>query len=222
VDQRRRHLDLLRAQLHVLAHPVAMAPYPPEVFAGPDPAADVARDAVAALRREHPGTGVSLHGTSRSLSRALQREAGQAAMLVTGRDPADVRGTARLAGRAGVPVLTVPATRVEPGAPVVLAGTGTAAAAPAVAFAFAEAATRGVPLLACDLAARDGDPFTADVDSAAAHFPAVDVRREPPPDLTTPGTALLVLQAPARRDRAMLAGLLRDAPYPVATVPAAR
>lgn len=204
-------------------NPTAMAPYPPAVFADEQSAADLARDAVARLRRDHPDTEVTLHGTGRPLARALLREAVAATMLVAGREATGLRATTRLAGRAGCPVLAVPAHTPAPDGPVVLAGID--APGDAAEFAMREASARGVPLLACDLGSGTSGGFAGDVDRTADHHPSVDVRRQAPAELAAAPASLLVLRTPAhRRDAAwpILAGLLRDAPYPVATVPAAR
>ncbi|WP_144127329.1 hypothetical protein [Catellatospora sichuanensis] len=214
---------LVRRGMPVWTSHLAMGVCPPAAFEDQDPAAGLAREAVGRLRHDHPGTMVTLHGTARSLPRAMLREAAGAAMLVTGRDPGHPGATSRLAGRAGCPVLSVPGGAVTaPDAPVLLVGAD--APGDAAEFAMAEASARGVPVLACDLGPATGE-FADAVVRAADRHPSVEVYQQGRAGLTRTPAGLAVLRTPARRRDAawpLLTALLRDAPYPVATVPATR
>lgn len=211
---------LVTRRMPVWTSHLAMGVCPPAAFEDDEPAAELAREAVAQLRHEHPGTDVTLYGTGRSLPQALLREAPAATMLVTGRDTAGPGATARLAGRAGCPVLSVPGETAAPDAPVLLVGAD--APGDAAEFAMAEAAARGVPVLACDLGPATGGFADALVRAADRH-PAVEVLHQGRGGLDSAPAGLAVVRTPARRRDAawpLLTGLLRDAPYPVATVPA--
>ncbi|GIG18071.1 hypothetical protein Cme02nite_64030 [Catellatospora methionotrophica] len=213
---------LVRRAVPVWTSHLAMGVCPPAAFDDDDPAAELAREAVARLRHDHPGTAVDLYGTARSLPRAMLREAGDAAMLVTGRDTAHPDATTRLAGRAGCPVLSVPdGSSTDPAAPVLLVGAD--APGDAAEFAMAQASARGVPVLACDLGPATGE-FADAVVRAADRHPSVEVYQQGRAGLTRTPAGIAVLRTPGRRGDAawpLLNGLLRDAPYPVATVPAA-
>lgn len=201
---------------------LAMGVCPPAAFEDVEPAAGSAREAAARLRHDHPGTDVTLYGTGRSLPQALLREAPTATMLVTGRDTAGPGATARLAGRAGCPVLSVPGETTTSDAPVLLVGGD--APGDAAEFAMAEACARGVPVLACDLGSATG-AFADAVVRAADRHPAVEIHHHGRHGLHSAPAGLAVVRAPARRRDAawpLLTGLLRDAPYPVAAVPGHR
>lgn len=218
-----------QAPLHVLTagtlpvwtHHIAMAAYPPAAFTD-EPGDQHARDTVAAVRHDHPGIDVTLYSSSRSLPRALLREAQSAAMLVTGRDADRPHTATRLSATAACPVFTVPTERTVPtDAPVLLVGAD--GPGDAADFAMAQAERRGVPVLTHDLnPAASG--FADAVALAANRHPAVDVHRLPHTDLATAPAGLAVLRMPTRRRDAawpLLTSLLQQAPYPVVTVPAA-
>ncbi|GAB4054217.1 hypothetical protein [Catellatospora paridis] len=225
-DQAAAHQTGLRVlvtrRIPVWTSHLAMGVCPPAAFEDVEPAAGLAREAAAQLRHDHPGTDVTLYGTGRSLPQALLRAAPAASMLVTGRDTAGPGATARLAGRAGCPVVSVPGETTSADAPVLLVGAD--APGDAAEFAMAEASVRGVPVLACDLGpATDG--FADAVVRAADRHPAVEVRHQGRGGLDSAPAGLAVVRTPARRRDAawpLLTGLLRDAPYPVAAVPGDR
>ncbi|WP_155370123.1 hypothetical protein [Catellatospora vulcania] len=224
-DQAAAHHTGLRVlvprPLPVWTSHLAMGAYPPGAFDDDEATAERAREAVASVRHDHPGTAVTLYGTGRSLPQALLREASTASMLVTGRDLAHPGAATRLVGRAACPVLSVPGEAVPaPDAPVLLVGAD--APGEAAEFAMAEASTRGVPVLACDLGPATG-AFADAVVRAADRHPSVEVRHQARSGLSTAAAGLAVLRTPARRRDAawpLLTDLLREAPYPVATVPA--
>ncbi|MEU8005580.1 hypothetical protein AB0B66_30855 [Catellatospora sp. NPDC049111] len=198
---------------------LAMGVCPPAAFDDEEPAAGPARAAVAQLRHDHPDTDVTLYGTGRSLQRALLREAPAATMLVTGRDTTGPGATARLAGRAGCPVLSVPAKTAAPDAAVLLVGVD--APGDAAEFAMAQASARGVPVLACDVGPATGG-FAEAVVRAADRHPAVEIRHQGRGGLNSARAGLAVVRTPARRRDAawpLLTSLLRDAPFPIAAVP---
>jgi hypothetical protein len=209
---------LVTRRIPVWTSHLAMGVCPPAAFDDEDPT-EPARVAVAQLRHDHPGTDVTLHGTGRSLPRALLLEAPTATMLVTGRDTTGPGATARLAGRAGCPVLSVPGRTAAPEAPVLLVGAD--APGDAAEFAMAEASARGVPVLACDVGPATSG-FADAVVRAADRHPAVEIRHQGRGGLNSAPAGLAVVRTPARRRDAawpLLTGLLRDAPYPIAAVP---
>ncbi|GAA1617087.1 hypothetical protein ACFQY4_18785 [Catellatospora bangladeshensis] len=212
---------LVASSLPVWTHHLAMAPCPPAAFSD-EPAAQQARDAVAQIREDHPGTDVTVYGTSRSLPRALLRQTGAASIVVTDRDPDRPRQATRLSGTAACPVFTVPTAPAAPsGAPVLIVGID--GPGDAAEFAMLQAQRRRVPVLSCDLNPAAGG-FTDAVALAADRHPTVDVHDLQQTDLAAVPAGLAVLRRPARRRDAawpLLTGLLRQAPYPVVTVPAA-